>query len=81
MAGRAARVGYSAIVIGSTIAIGPPSAAAMAAPRAPVAGFLTHDMSFAMHTLTRRQGLSLRSLMADAFGDSLCKHGESPIGN
>jgi hypothetical protein len=34
-----------------------------------------------MHTLARRQGRSLQSLMAEAFNDVLRKHGESPIGD
>jgi hypothetical protein len=38
-------------------------------------------MSFAMHTLARRQGRSLQALMAEAFNDVLRKHGESPIGD
>jgi hypothetical protein len=36
-------------------------------------------MSFAMHTLARRQGKSLQALMAEAFNDALRKYGESPI--
>lgn len=49
--------------------------------RKQIAGFFTPDMSFAMHTLARRQGRSLQALMAEAFNDVLRKHGESPIGN
>jgi len=48
--------------------------------RKQIAGFFTPDMSFAMHTLARRQGRSLQALMAEAFNDVLRKHGESPIG-
>ena len=48
--------------------------------RKQIAGFFTPDMSFAMHTLARRQGRSLQSLMAEAFNDVLRKHGESPVG-
>ena len=49
--------------------------------RKQIAGFFTPEMSFAMHTLARRQGRSLQALMAEAFNDVLRKHGESPIGN
>jgi hypothetical protein len=49
--------------------------------RKQIAGFFTPDMSFAMHTLARRQGRSLQSLMAEAFNDVLRKHGESPVGD
>lgn len=49
--------------------------------RKQIAGFFSHDMSFAMHTLARRQGRSLQALMAEAFNDVLRKHGESPIGD
>ena len=48
--------------------------------RKQIAGFFTPDMSFAMHTLARRQGRSLQALMAEAFNDVLRKHGESPMG-
>jgi hypothetical protein len=48
--------------------------------RKQIAGFFTPEMSFAMHTLARRQGRSLQALMAEAFNDVLRKHGESPIG-
>lgn len=48
--------------------------------RKQIAGFFSPDMSFAMHTLARRQGRSLQALMAEAFNDVLRKHGESPIG-
>ena len=48
--------------------------------RKQVAGFFTPEMSFALHTLARRQGRSLQDLMAEAFNDVLRKHGESPIG-
>lgn len=49
--------------------------------RKQIAGFFSPDMSFAMHTLARRQGRSLQHLMAEAFNDVLRKHGESPIGD
>ena len=72
-----------------------PAAAAAATPPAPppgqgpasrqgrkqIAGFFSPEMSFAMHTLARRQGRSLQALMAEAFNDVLRKHGESPIGD
>lgn len=49
--------------------------------RKQVAGFFSPEMSFALHTLARRQGRSLQALMAEAFNDVLRKHGESPIGD
>lgn len=49
--------------------------------RKQIAGFFSPEMSFAMHTLARRQGRSLQALMAEAFNDVLRKHGESPIGS
>jgi hypothetical protein len=49
--------------------------------RKQIAGFFTPEMSFAMHTLARRQGRSLQALMAEAFNDVLRKYGESPIGD
>lgn len=71
-----------------------PKPAPIAAPTAPlattpasrqgrkqIAGFFSPEMSFAMHTLARRQGRSLQALMAEAFNDVLRKHGESPIGD
>jgi hypothetical protein len=59
-----------------------PSSAAPASRqgRKQIAGFFTPEMSFALHTLARRQGRSLQDLMAEAFNDVLRKHGESPIG-
>lgn len=49
--------------------------------RKQIAGFFSTDMSFAMHTLARRQGRSLQALMTEAFNDVLRKHGESPVGD
>lgn len=49
--------------------------------RKQIAGFFSPEMSFAMHTLARRQGRSLQALMTEAFNDVLRKHGESPIGD
>lgn len=49
--------------------------------RKQIAGFFTPDMSFAMHTLARRQNKSLQALMAESFNDVLRKYGESPIGD
>ncbi|WP_375404498.1 ribbon-helix-helix domain-containing protein [uncultured Sphingomonas sp.] len=49
--------------------------------RKQIAGFFSQEMSFAMHTLARRQGRSLQALMAESFNDVLRKHGESPIGD
>ena len=48
--------------------------------RKQIAGFFSPEMSFALHTLARRQGRSLQALMAEAFNDVLRKHGESPVG-
>ncbi|MCP4027405.1 MAG: hypothetical protein GY736_14015 [Sphingomonas sp.] len=71
--------------------VGPPetTAPALTQPTTPasrqgrkqIAGFFSPEMSFAMHTLARRQGRSLQALMAEAFNDVLRKHGESPIGD
>jgi hypothetical protein len=60
---------------------GPTSGPASRQGRKQIAGFFTPEMSFAMHTLARRQGRSLQALMAEAFNDVLRKHGESPIGD
>ncbi|WP_230782401.1 ribbon-helix-helix domain-containing protein [Sphingomonas sp. Leaf37] len=49
--------------------------------RKQIAGFFSPEMSFAMHTLARRQGRSLQALMTEAFNDILRKHGESPLGD
>jgi len=49
--------------------------------RKQIAGFFSPEMSFAMHTLARRQSRSLQALMAEAFDDVLRKYGESPIGS
>jgi hypothetical protein len=49
--------------------------------RKQIAGFFSPEMSFAMHTLARRQGRSLQALMAEAFNDVLRKYDESPIGD
>jgi hypothetical protein len=49
--------------------------------RKQIAGFFSPEMSFAMHTLARRQGKSLQALMAEAFNDVLRKYDESPIGD
>lgn len=59
---------------------GAPTGPASRQGRKQIAGFFTPEMSFAMHTLARRQGRSLQALMAEAFNDVLRKHGESPIG-
>jgi len=58
-----------------------PSGPASRQGRKQIAGFFSPEMSFAMHTLARRQGRSLQALMAEAFNDVLRKHGESPIGD
>lgn len=49
--------------------------------RKQVAGFFSPEMSLALHTLARRNGIKLQELMAEAFNDVLRKHGESPIGD
>lgn len=59
----------------------PASGPASRQGRKQIAGFFSPEMSFAMHTLARRQGRSLQALMAEAFNDVLRKHGESPIGD
>ena len=59
----------------------PVAGAASRQGRKQIAGFFSPEMSFAMHTLARRQGRSLQDLMAEAFNDVLRKHGESPIGD
>ncbi len=33
-----------------------------------------------MHLCARKQGISLQTLMAEAFDDVLRKYGESPVG-
>jgi hypothetical protein len=77
---------------GAASVVTPPATAPAAAPtpasgpasrqgRKQIAGFFSPEMSFAMHTLARRQGRSLQALMAEAFNDVLRKHGESPIGD
>ena len=77
---------------GAAAAVIPPAAPPVVAPmptsspasrqgRKQIAGFFSPEMSFAMHTLARRQGRSLQALMAEAFNDVLRKHGESPIGD
>ncbi len=58
-----------------------PSGPASRQGRKQIAGFFSPEMSFAMHTLARRQGRSLQALMAEAFNDVLRKYGESPIGD
>ena len=60
---------------------GEPARPASRQGRKQIAGFFSPEMSFAMHTLARRQGRNLQALMAEAFNDVLRKHGESPIGD
>jgi hypothetical protein len=62
-------------------ASGAPSGPASRQGRKQIAGFFSPEMSFALHTLARRQGRSLQALMAEAFNDVLRKHGESPLGD
>ncbi len=69
--------------VATPAATAPPQTATPASRqgRKQIAGFFSPEMSFAMHTLARRQGRSLQALMAEAFNDVLRKHGESPIGD
>ena len=48
--------------------------------RKAISGYFPPELSLAMHTCARRNGLSLQDLMAEAFDDVLRKYGESPIG-
>ena len=48
--------------------------------RKAISGYFSPELSLAMHTCARRNGLSLQDLMAEAFDDVLRKYGESPIG-
>lgn len=49
--------------------------------RKAISGYFSPELSLAMHTCARRNGLSLQDLMAEAFDDVLRKYGESPIGS
>lgn len=49
--------------------------------RKAISGYFSPEMSLALHTCARRNGISLQALMAEAFDDVLRKHGESPIGS
>ena len=48
--------------------------------RKAISGYFSPDMSLALHTCARRNGVSLQALMVEAFDDVLRKYGESPIG-
>ena len=48
--------------------------------RKAISGYFSREMSLALHTCARRNGVSLQALMAEAFDDVLRKYGESPIG-
>jgi hypothetical protein len=48
--------------------------------RKAISGYFSPELSLALHTCARRNGLSLQDLMAEAFDDVLRKSGESPIG-
>lgn len=48
--------------------------------RKAISGYFSPEMSLALHTCARRNGVSLQALMAEAFDDVLRIHGESPIG-
>ena len=64
---------------------GEPLTASIPAPsrvgRKAVSGYFSPEMSLALHTCARRNGVSLQALMAEAFDDVLRKYGESPIGS
>jgi hypothetical protein len=45
-----------------------------------ITGYFSPEMSFAMNTTARREGMSLQAAMTQAFDDWLRKMGESPIG-
>lgn len=49
--------------------------------RKAISGYFSPEMSLALHTCARRNGISLQALMAEAFDDVLRKYGESPIGS
>lgn len=49
--------------------------------RKAISGYFSPEMSLALHTCARRHGVSLQSLMAEAFDDILRKYDESPIGS
>ena len=49
--------------------------------RKAISGYFSPELSLAMHTCARRNGLSLQDLMAEAFDDVLRKYGESPVGS
>lgn len=49
--------------------------------RKAISGYFSPEMSLALHTCARRNGVSLQALMAEAFDDVLRKYGESPIGS
>lgn len=48
--------------------------------RKAISGYFSPEMSLALHTRARRNGVNLQALMAEAFDDVLRKYGESPIG-
>ena len=48
--------------------------------RKAIAAYFSPEMSLAMHLCARKQGISLQTLMAEAFDDVLRKYGESPVG-
>mgnify|MGYP001221616682 CR=1 FL=1 len=49
--------------------------------RKAISGYFSPEMSLALHTCARRNGVSLQALMAEAFDDVLRKYGESQIGS
>ncbi len=59
----------------------PPQTPPSRVGRKAISGYFSPELSLAMHTCARRNGLSLQDLMAEAFDDVLRKYGESPIGS
>jgi hypothetical protein len=47
--------------------------------RKAISGYFSPEMSLALHTCARRNGISLQALMAESFDDVLRKYGESAI--
>jgi hypothetical protein len=57
-----------------------PAPAAVHQGKKAITGYFSPEMSFAMNTTARREGMSLQAAMTQAFDDWLRKMGESPIG-
>jgi hypothetical protein len=50
------------------------------AGRKAIAAYFSPEMSLSLHFCARKHGISLQTLMAEAFDDVLRKYGESPVG-